>query len=427
MHPFSRAFLSGGALLVLHVPAFAAAEGIAPFGIPLDFVLFAATLVGVALFHRHTLAVALAGVAIITVYKTEITGFPEGMGVAGLGLHLGHEAAGLLNLVGLLLGFAVLARHFEESGVPEVLPRFLPQGWRGAFALLAVIFLLSSFLDNIAGALIGATVAASVYERKVHIGFLAAIVAAANAGGAGSVVGDTTTTMMWIAGVDPIDLLRAYVASGIALLVFGLPAAMQQGKLATMRREYAQHVHIDWTRLAIVVFILLSVILTNVLANAHFHADSHRFPFLGAAVWIALLLSAPLRPPEWRLLPDALKGALFLISLVTAASMMPVERLPPASWASTLGLGVVSAAFDNIPLTALALAQGGYDWALLAYAVGFGGSMLWFGSSAGVALSNLFPEAKSAGRWVRHGWHVAAAYPAGFLVLLLLLGWRPGT
>ena len=66
--------------------------------------------------------------------------------------------------------------------------------------------------------------------------------------------------------------------------------------------------------------------------------------------------------------------------------------------------------FDNIPLTALALKQDGYDWGMLAYAVGFGGSMIWFGSSAGVALSNMYPEAKSVGRWLRHGWHVALAY-----------------
>ena len=35
----------------------------------------------------------------------------------------------------------------------------------------------------------------------------------------------------------------------------------------------------------------------------------------------------------------------------------------------------------------------------LAYAVGFGGSMIWFGSSAGVAVAGLMPEAKSAARW----------------------------
>jgi hypothetical protein len=81
--------------------------------------------------------------------------------------------------------------------------------------------------------------------------------------------------------------------------------------------------------------------------------------------------------------------------------------------------------FDNIPLTALALKQGGYDWGFLAYAVGFGGSMIWFGSSAGVALSNLFPESKSALRWLRYGWHVAIAYVISFLVMVVVLGWDP--
>ena len=105
--------------------------------------------------------------------------------------------------------------------------------------------------------------------------------------------------------------------------------------------------------------------------------------------------------------------------------MMPVEKLPVASWQTALGLGFVSAVFDNIPLTALALKQGGYDWGYLAYTVGFGGSMIWFGSSAGVALSNMYPEAKSVGRWLRHGWHVAIAYVVGFFVMLLVLGWHP--
>src|SRR5436305_13298605 len=104
---------------------------------------------------------------------------------------------------------------------------------------------------------------------------------------------------------------------------------------------------------------------------------------------------------------------------------MPVEKLPAASWQTALGLGFVSAVFDNIPLTALALKQGGYDWGFLAYAVGFGGSMSWFGSSAGVALSNMYPEGKDAIAWVRGGWHVAVAYTVGFFVMLAGLGWLP--
>lgn len=105
--------------------------------------------------------------------------------------------------------------------------------------------------------------------------------------------------------------------------------------------------------------------------------------------------------------------------------MMPVDTLPAASWRTTLGLGFLSAVFDNIPLTALAIKQGGYDWGFLAYAVGFGGSMTWFGSSAGVALSNMYPEARSVGLWLRHGWYVAIAYVAGYFVLLEALGFHP--
>ena len=55
-------------------------EPILLFGIPVDFILFALTLLGVALFHRHTLPVALTGLAAIVVYKVAFTGFKFGVG-----------------------------------------------------------------------------------------------------------------------------------------------------------------------------------------------------------------------------------------------------------------------------------------------------------------------------------------------------------
>jgi Na+/H+ antiporter NhaD/arsenite permease-like protein len=422
MFPLRILLPAAGALVA---PAAWAADGPAVAGIPVDFILFALTLLGVALFHHHVLKVALTGLAVITVYKIVFTGFKFGPGLAGFGAHMAHEWVLLANLLCLLVGFALLARHFEDSGVPEVLPRLLPEGWMGPFVLLVIIFVLSGFLDNIAAALIGGTVAASVFKRKVHIGYLAAIVAASNAGGAGSVVGDTTTTMMWIDGVSPLDVVEAYVAAAVALVVFGIPAALQQNShQAIVRNLQAAH-RVDWARVGIVAFILVAAIATNVTMNLKVPAVGDHFPALGVAVWVALLLAVPLRKPEWSLVPDAFKGSIFLLALVTCASMMPVEKLPAASWQTALGLGFISAVFDNIPLTALALKQGGYDWGFLAYAVGFGGSMLWFGSSAGVALSNLFPEAKSVGQWLRHGWFIAVGYVAGFFALLLILGWHP--
>jgi Na+/H+ antiporter NhaD/arsenite permease-like protein len=395
------------------------------FGIPLDFVLFALTLLGVALFHRHTLPVALTGLAVITLYKIFFAGFKAGAGFGGFGMHMAHEWVILSNLFGLLLGFALLSNHFERSKVPEVLPHFLPDDWKGGFALLLMVFVLSSFLDNIAAALIGGTMARAVFRHKVHIGYIAAIVAASNAGGAGSVVGDTTTTMMWIDGVSPLAVLDAYVAAGVAVVVCGIPAAMQQQRYSPIIRDARIEHRVDWPRVAIVAIILVTAIVVNVIANVKFPAVLDRFPVIGAAVWVAILTTAPLRRPEWKLLPEAFKGSVFLLALVTCASMMPVEKLPPASWHTTLSLGFVSAVFDNIPLTALALKQGGYDWGMLAYAVGFGGSMIWFGSSAGVAISNMYPEAKSVGRWLVAGWHVTLAYVIGFIVIMLVLGWHP--
>ena len=400
-------------------------EPILVFGIPLDFILFAVTLLGIALFHRHTLPIALAGLGIIAAYKLAFTGFKDGSGLAGLGAHFAHEFSLLSNLFLLLMGFALLSRHFEESAIPDRMPALLPDDWKGGLMLLVMVFVLSSFLDNIAAAIIGGTVARHVFAGKVHIGYLAAIVAASNAGGSGSVVGDTTTTMMWVSGVSPLSVLEAYCAAFVALLIFGVPASLQQQRYSPIIKHARAGLTIDWTRVFIVAAMLIVALIANIVSNLHFPEVLGRVPVLGLSVWAVLVATAPVRNPDWSVLPETLKGTIFLLALVTAASMMPVERLPAASWQTALGLGFVSAVFDNIPLTALALKQGGYDWGYLAYAVGFGGSMIWFGSSAGVALSNQYPEAKSVGLWLRQGWHVALAYVIGFFVMLALIGWHP--
>jgi Na+/H+ antiporter NhaD/arsenite permease-like protein len=400
-------------------------EPILVLGIPVDFILFALTLLGVALFHHHTLPVALTGLAAIILYKLAFTGFKYGTGFAGFGLHMEHEWVTLANLFMLLMGFALLSRHFEESRIPDEMPALLPDDWKGGVVLLALVFVLSSFLDNIAAALIGGTVARRVFKGKVHIGYLAGIVAASNAGGSGSVVGDTTTTMMWIAGVSPLSVLEAYVAAFVGFLIFAVPASIQQQRLSPIVKDPPSGLRIDGARVFIVAAILIAALVANITANLKFPALLDAVPVLGLAVWAVILATIPLRQPDWKVMPETFKGTIFLLALVTAASMMPVERLPAASWQTALGLGFVSAVFDNIPLTALALKQGGYDWGYLAYAVGFGGSMIWFGSSAGVALANMYPEGKSVWRWVTQGWPVAVAYVVGFFVMLAVLGWHP--
>lgn len=409
-----RVFLLTG-LLLLVGQSLMAADGMMPaiLGIRIEFIIFALTLIGVAIFHHKTMYVALTGLAIVLIFKYIFTDFSLAEHIIGTEAHEGEWRI-LLNLLGLLFGFAILAEIFKESRFPEILPHYLPDDWKGGFVLLVFIFILSSFLDNIAAAMIGGTIALVVFKGKVHLGFLAAIIAAANAGGAGSVVGDTTTTLMWIDGVGPLDVTHAFVASFAALLIFGVVGSMQQDKFNRIISESSARVKVDWGRIAIVFMILVCAIITNWTLD---------FPALG--VWIGLLIGAFFRKMPWHEMKKAWMGTVFLMSLVTIASLMPVDELPPASAWTAFALGFISAVFDNIPLTKLCLEQGGYDWGVLAYAVGFGGSMIWFGSSAGVALSNLYPETKNTVNYLKNGWHVAVAYVFGFFVMFYTVGWHP--
>jgi len=156
--------------------------------IRVEFIIFGLILLGVALFHKQTFWVAVIGLTILLAFKFIFDpGFhfmehlfgttPFGDQLMDKELRQGEWGI-ILNLLGLLLGFAVLSKIFEESNVPEILPRYLPDDWKGPFLLLIFVFILSSFLDNIAAALIGGTIALVVFKNKVHIGYIAALVAA---------------------------------------------------------------------------------------------------------------------------------------------------------------------------------------------------------------------------------------------------------
>jgi Na+/H+ antiporter NhaD/arsenite permease-like protein len=411
--------------LLSPVTLMAAGQRVPSIGpVRVEFIIFGLVLLGVALFHKHTFWVAVTGLTILVIFKlTFVTGFNIGEHLFGKtpffdqlinkNLRVGEWGI-ILNLLGLLLGFAILSKIFEESGVPDVLPKYLPNDWKGPLMLLVFVFILSSFLDNIAAALIGGTIALVVFKDRVHIGYIAALVAASNAGGCGSVVGDTTTTMMWIDGVSAFNVLHAYVAAFVAFLIFAWFSSHQQDKYQRIQRDASPGVKIDWLKILNVVLILVGAIISNILYD---------MPALG--VWIGILIGAFIRPVPWKEIPGAIKGTVFLLSLVGCASLMPVEELPSASWVTAFALGLLSSVFDNIPLTRLCLEQGHFDWGMLAYSVGFGGSIIWFGSSAGVAITNKFPEARNVIQWIRKGWHVAAAYLIGFIALYLIMGWEP--
>jgi len=377
------------------------------------FIVFSLMLLSIAVFHKRAFECALAGLVILIFLKYAEGNFSLSEHLAGNATQTGEWKI-LLNLFGLLTGFEVLSNYFTRSGIPRHLPKFLPDDWKGGFVLLAFVFILSSFLDNIAAAVIGGTIARVVFRQKVHIGFIAAIVAASNAGGSGSVLGDTTTTMMWISGISPSAVMDAYIGSIVAFFCFAVIASRQQDKYQRILKDKPSGETPDLVLVVIILLILLATALSNALID-----------FPAAGLWGILLLTGFVRKFPWNEVQRSLKGSIFLLALVMAASLLPVHELPSPSVKSTFFLGMLSSVFDNIPLTKISLEQGGYDWGLLAYAVGFGGSMIWFGSSAGVALSNLYPGSRSVFSWLKNGWHIAAAYVIGFATYLLIAGWHP--
>ena len=145
---------------------------------------------------------------------------------------MSHEWVILANLFLLLMGFALLSRHFEKSRVPEVMPRFLPDDWKGAFLLLVIVAVLSSFLDNIAAALIGGTMARQVFRGKVHIGYLAGHRRRLQC----RRLGQRGRRHHHHHDVDRrrrarLSVVEAFIAASVAMVIFGIPAAMQQQQL----------------------------------------------------------------------------------------------------------------------------------------------------------------------------------------------------
>lgn len=386
-----------GALVTLSIKHFQLASS------PFEFGLFASVIAGLIFFHKYMLEITLCGVFIL--WMALYTGRDFDI------VHhvVDHEWHMLTNVFLLLLGFAILAKAFENTKIPLWLPRILPDNEFGLAVLLVIVAVMSLFLDNIAAALIGGTIARTVFNNRVAISTVVGIAAASNAGGAPSPVGDTTTTMMWISGIEAGYLLKAGIGALIVVLFISVPLSYLQHKHQKIQADPPPGgVKINMGQLILVLMILGGTVTTNVLYD---------FPALG--VWTAILIGRAIGIQiDWAEMKHMLRSACFIVCIMLLASMMPVDQLPPGGPTVDMVHGFMSSIFDNIPLTKLCIDQGGHDYGALAFSVGYGGSMTPFGSSAGVALFSMFPEAKNPIKWIRHGWLVILAFPIAYLGML---------
>ena len=61
------------------------------------------------------------------------------------------------------------------------------------------------------------------------------------------------------------------------------------------------------------------MLATNIIANSYFPQFEHTLPALGIGLWVAILATSFLRRPDWVVLKDAVKGAVFLIAVLMGA------------------------------------------------------------------------------------------------------------
>ncbi|MCE9566721.1 MAG: hypothetical protein K8U57_32350 [Planctomycetes bacterium] len=327
--------------------------------------------------------------------------------------HLGehHRFHLLWNLAAILPGFALVSYYFERSGAAAGMAR----SWfaRTDARVLWCVFSLSILLDNIAAAMIGATVIASIYGHRPPFRLIVAIVMASNLGGAPSPVGDTTTVMIFMANVCPVtDLFKGFVAVLPVQFLLTLwasrhqePRLSNQQIIERAEREversdrelhvpHCEHQTVSWRGMWPLLGVI-GLLIGNLLADQ---------PALG--LWAGMLLGlviGRIRLNGKELL-KAMPNTTFLVTLVATAELLPLEELKPflngmSRDKLAVLLGLKSAWLDNIPLTAISISLGGFAWGLLAYCVGVGGSSMWFGSSAGVAVGQTFHEAHDTKKW----------------------------
>lgn len=292
-------------------------------------------------------------------------------------------------------------------------------------------FFISAVADNLTTALIFATVIMTVEkkEKKFLVPAAVNIVVASNAGGAWSPFGDITTLMIWNAGKAPFaDFFYLFPASfaGWALTCF-LLSLFVEDKAPTVGDEEEVLANAK-EGAGIVVFLGIFTIACAVLSHQLLHLPAIIGMMFGLSLLMLYGFSLKRKKSEdiaifksiSKIENDTLLfffglmasvGALGYIGYLSAAAKV-YEFLPPF-WVN-VSAGLLSAVIDNVPLTYAILkaspAMEVREWLFLALTVGTGGSLIAFGSAAGVAVMGKMRGVYTFSSHMRYFFAVFAGY-----------------
>lgn len=365
--------------------------------------------------------------------------------------HLGDISGILLFLMGAMAIVELIDAH---EGFDVITSKIKT---RNSVALLWIVcfltFFLSAFLDNLTTTIVMVTLLRKLVKvPSMRLYFTGLVIIAANAGGAWSPIGDITTTMLWIGGqISAVKIITSLLIPSLVCLI--VPLLYSSWKIRkimkTIQRTQGSNQESTsrlWKRNLIFI-----VGLTLLAFVPIFKTITHLPPFMGMLLglgifWIIIEIIHRNKDEDQPSnvsvayaitkidLPSILFFAGILLSisalqstgiLVKLAGML--QQALPNIYAMNLGIGLLSAIIDNVPL--VAAAQGMFSltefpmdhhfWEFLAYCTGTGGSALVIGSAAGVAAMGM--EKISFIWYVKHISLLAiVGYFAGAIVYIML-------
>ena len=332
--------------------------------------------------------------------------------------HLGKTAEILVFLLGAMTIVEIIDYFDGFATIKGFIRTHVKVRLLWIFSILA--FILSAIIDNLTATIVLVTILQKVIQnRNTRLWFAGLIIVAANAGGAWSPIGDVTTTMLWIGKkVTTPELIKyLFIPSVVCMVVPTLIASRYKAFRGTINNKEVSEIKKSpfGSR-------MLYLGLGSILFVPFFKQITHLPPYVGMMLSLAVVAAfaelyssakfslsnidetaddhAIHSPVHAALTKIELPSILFFLGILMAVGALEslgllfnfagqlTQAIPNMDIVVSL-FGVISAVIDNVPLVAASMgmfSQGPDDpiWHAIAFAAGTGGSMLVFGSAAGV-------------------------------------------
>ncbi|ALO41977.1 sodium:proton antiporter NhaD [Pseudoalteromonas phenolica] len=322
------------------------------------------------------------------------------------------------------------SKGFIQNIVHRVMPSQITER-KLMFLVGIAAFVFSSISDNITATLISLAVVMSLkLDPKKLIKYATLIIFSVNSGGVSLITGDVTTLMIFLADKVTIPDLLLLVAPAIVSVIV-LATLLSFGMNETIVFEKEQTRRIEKTDVTIACIFALTVFSTLFLS-----VEYQVPPLLTMLFGLSLMFLVAqflmrkkdvnrkiidyIREIEYDtllffvgilLVVGALKEVGFLVKFTQLYDYLKPE------YANYI-VGIMSAAVDNVPLTAALLkadiTMSTQQWLMFTYATGVGGSMLIIGSAAGIIAMNKV-KALTFVSYLRMFFYLLIAYSVGYV------------